>query len=620
MGFLGRILNVDLSDRRVSMEEADEATAHLLLGGRGNNALRLVREVPAGTDPLGPDNLLLLTAGLLTGTEAPSSSRLHVGARSPLTGLLGSSSVGAHFGAEIRSAGVQAIAIRGQADRPVYISIRGDRVEIVDAEELWGQDAWETQDALRARSGDDKARVMAIGPGGESMVRYGCIMTERGHAAGRTGMGAVMGSKRLKAIVARGDGRQERAGDPAVQEAVRRYALRIREAERYPIYARYSNTGFVSWADETGILATRNYRENRFAGASRIDGEQIIRYVTRPSSCYRCPVHCKAELEIPNGPYAGTVGERPDIEPLVALGSKCGLDDPEAVLYLYNLCGKLGIDVISAASTLAFAMELREERLISKADTNGIDLVWGNAVAMESMLLKIARREGFGAILAEGVARAAVAIGGDAGRYALHAKGLELTAYDPRGAMGTALGYAVSSRGGDFNSAYTLPEYRWDAEEGRRQFGTAESVNQHSPESKGPLLRRTMSVSAVMDALGICKVAALNVVDDFSLRAEAELATAISGIPLCADDLLTVGERILNLERLFNLQQGARPADDRLPERFRLEGLSAEPNRGATVDVAPMVRQYYATMGWDAEGRPTAETLQRLSLSEILSS
>jgi len=619
MTFLGKALEVDLTQRRVSLKEYDQATAALLLGGRGANALRLVHDVPSGTDPLGADNLLLLSAGLLTGTEAPASSRLHAGARSPLTGLLGSSSVGAYFGAELRSAGIQSIAIRGQADSPVYLRIDGDQIEIAEAGELWGMDCWETQESLRTSSGDAKSRVMAIGPGGEAMVRYGCIMTERGHAAGRTGMGAVMGSKRLKAIVVRGNGQGQQPGNPAIQEAVRRYARRIREAERYPIYSRYSNTGFVTWADETGILATRNYRANRFEGARKIDGMKVIDYVTRPSGCYRCPVHCKAELRIPSGPYAGTEGERPDIEPLVALGSKCGLDDPEAVLYLYNLCGKMGIDVISGASVLAFAMELREEGLISQADTDGVDLTWGNARAMESMLRKICRREGFGAILAEGVARAAVTIGRGADHYALHSKGLELTAYDPRGAMGTALGYAVSARGGDFNSVYTLPEYRWDADEGQRQFGVPEAVDRHSTKGKGLLVRRTMSVAAVMDALGICKVAALNVVDDFSLTAEAQLATIISGLPISAGDLLAVGERILNLERLFNFQQGAGAADDRLPERFRLEGLSDDPNRGATVDVEPMVRQFYSAMGWDDEGRPKPETLRKLGLSEILS-
>ncbi len=613
VGFLGKVLEVDLTNRRIEAVEMDEALARRYLGGRGINSYRLYAELPETAGPLDPQNMLLLSGGLLTGTEAPSSSRMHVSARSPLTGFLGSSNVGGHFGAELRAAGFQSIVIRGQADAPVSLRIFSDRAELVDATELWGRDAWETQKILQQQLGGERTRVVSIGPGGESLVRYGCIMTERGHAAGRTGMGAVMGSKRLKAIAVRGDGRKT-SDDPAMRETIRRYAAAIRNAPRYPIYSKYSNSGFVLWADETGILATRNYRENRFEGAGRIDGTKIIDYVTKPSGCYRCPVHCKAELRIESGPFAGTEGERPDIEPIVALGSKCGLDDVEALLYLYNLCGKLGIDVISAASSVAFAMDLYERGILSRSDTDGVELTWGNARAMEIMFRKIARREGFGAMLAEGVAEAARLIGRGAEQYAYHSKGLELTAYDPRGAMGTALGYAVSPRGADFTSVHALPEYRWDAEKGAQEFGVPGSVDQHSTEGKGILIKHTMSVSAAVDSLGICKVAALNVVDDFSLRAEAELASAVSGFELTPQDLLAVGERVLNVERLFNLRRGASRLDDGLPDRFRRIGLPEGPHRGATVDLEPMLEQYYGVMGWDADGSPTAEKLRDLGV------
>ena len=613
MGFLGKVLIVDLTSRRIETVEMDDGLARRYLGGRGINSYRLYAELPGTAAPLDPENLLLLSGGLLTGTEAPSSSRLHVSARSPLTGLLGSSNVGGYFGAELRSAGLQSVVVKGQSDAPVTLRIMGDQAEIVDASDLWGLDAWETQKILQQQPGGEHTRVLSIGPGGESLVRYGCIMTERGHAAGRTGMGAVMGSKRLKAISVRGDGRKV-SDDPAMREVVRRYAAAIRNASRYPIYSKFSNSGFVLWADETGILATRNYRQNRFEGAARIDGTKIIDYVTKSSGCYRCPVHCKAELRIESGPYAGTEGERPDIEPIVALGSKCGLADVEALLYLYNLCGKLGIDVISAASSVAFAMDLFERGILSSSDTDGVELKWGNAQGMETMFRKIARREGFGAVLAEGVAEAARLIGRGAEQYAYHAKGLELTAYDPRGAMGTALGYAVSSRGGDFTSVHALPEYRWDAEKGAQEFGESKSVDQHSTEGKGVMIKHTMSVSAAMDSLGICKVAALNVVDDFSLRAEADLASAVSGFDLTPRDLLAVGERILNVEKLFNIRYGASRLDDRLPDLFRRTGLPKEPHQGATVDLEPMLEQYYGAMGWDAEGRPTAEKLRELGI------
>ena len=618
--FLGRLLTVDLTNREVeiaaplapqSWGEWGEELARKFLGGRGLNAWQLLEHVGPGTDPLGPENVLILSCGLLTGTQAPASARLHVGARSPLTGLLGSSNVGGHFGAELRAAGFQSLLIRGRAERPVALWLHGDKVEIRDADDLWGLDAWTTQSRLQEELGEARAKIMAIGPGGENGVLYACIMAGRGHAAGRTGMGAVMGSKNLKAIAVRKT--SEVSKDFRSLKLVKQYIKQIRSAPRYDTFARYSNSAYVTWAREEGLLSTRNYRQTQFEGADQIDGRQIIKYVTRSRSCHRCPVHCKAELKVPSGRFA-IEGDRPDIEPIVALGSKCGLDDVEALLYLYNLAGQLGIDVISTGGVLAFAMELYERGILTDDDTGGVALTWGNAEAMETVMRQIARREGLGAVLAEGVQRAAQIIGRGAEQYAFHSKGLELTAYDPRGAMGTALGYAVSTRGADFTSVYAIPEYRWDAAQGREVFGTEKAVDRLSIEGKGALVKRSMIVSAILDSLGLCKVPILSVVGDFSLENEAALASALSGWPLTAADLLTIGERILNAERLFNLRHGATRADDDLPDRFTEEPLPDGPTQGMTVAIQPMVRDFYAVMGWDADGQPTREKLRELEL------
>ncbi len=614
MGFLGRILDVDLTHQRVAVAEYDEGLARHLLTGRGATSNELLRRVPAGIDPLGPDNPLVMSSGLLTGTEAPASSRLHVGARSPLTGLLGSSNVGAHFGAELRAAGYQTLILHGRADRPVYLSITSRGVELLDARELWGLDAWETQDQLSSLTGNSSARFMVIGPGGEAGVPYACIMTERGHAAGRTGMGAVMGSKGVKAIVVRGES-HPRSENPAAHQAVREYAMAIRNSPRYATYSTYSNTRLVGFANEAGLLATRNYQQGQFEEVEGIDGPKVQEYVRKSKGCYRCPVHCKAEIKVDSGPFAGFEGERPDFEPLVALGSKCGVGDVEAVLYLYNLCCRLGIDVISAASSIAFAMDLFDKGIISAADSDGMELRWGDSHAMEVMLRKIARREGFGAVLAEGVARAAAQIGRGAEALAYHVKGLELTAYDPRGAMGTALGYAVSTRGADFTSIYAVPEYRWEPERGEKVFGSPLSVDRLSPEGKGALIRRSMSVSATLDSLGLCKVPVLSVVGEFSMEAEARLTSALTGWQITPSDLLTIGERIINIERLFDLRQGAEVSDDTLPGYFAHSRVAGGPTEGRRVDVEPMVRQFYAAMGWDADGRPTEEKLKELGIA-----
>jgi aldehyde:ferredoxin oxidoreductase len=615
--FVGQLLSVDLTTGEIEHPKIPDKLLRQFLGGRGINAWLLAQHVGPGTDPLGPENVLGVSCGLLTGTEAPSSSRLHVSARSPLTGLLGSSNVGGHFGAVLRAAGVQTLLIRGRAQHPVTLWIDGDRIELRDAAHLWGLDTRAAAESLQEKL-SSKARLMVIGPGGENQVRYACILTDTRHAAGRTGMGAVMGAKNLKAIAVRGQKRWRRQGE-RVRELVLDYVDTIRAAPRYETYARFSNSAFVTWANEVGILATRNYRQVRFEGADRIDGQRLINYVTRPRSCYRCPVHCKAEIEIREGRYGGTRGERPDIEPIVNLGSKCGVDDAEAVLYLYNLAGSLGIDVISTASALAFAMDLYERGILSTEDTDGIELIWGNAETMETMMHRIARREGFGAVLAEGVRRAAQIIGRGAEAYAYHSKGLELTAYDPRGGMGTALGYAVSPRGGDFTSVYAVPEYRWEPEQGRAWFGTEKAVNRLSIEGKGQLVKRTMVVSAVLDALGICKVPVLSVVGDYSLENEAQLMAAMAGWDVTADELALVGERIVNLEKLFNIRHGASREDDDLPDHFTEDRVpDPGPTQGMTVDIQQMVKDFYDAMGWDENGYPTPEKLKELDLESFV--
>ena len=612
---MNEMLVVDLTTEEIARTDLPESLARRFLGGRGVNAWLLARHVGPGTDPLGPGNVLALSCGLLTGTQAPASSRLHVSARSPLTGLLGSSNVGGHFGAELRAAGVGTLLIKGRARRPVTLWIDGDRAELRDATHLWGLDTRAATASLREALGKT-AKLMVIGPGGENGVRYACIMTGTRHAAGRTGMGAVMGAKNLKAVAVRGDKRRGER-DEAARAVVRDYLARIRAAPRYDTYARFSNSAFVTWADEAGLLATRNYRHVRFQGADRIDGQRLMDYVTRSKSCYRCPVHCKAEIEIRDGRYGGTRGERPDIEPIVNLGAKCGLDDPEALLYLYNLAGTLGLDAISAAGALAFAMDLYERGILTAEDTDGVELTWGNAEAMETVMRRIARREGLGAVLAEGVRRAAAMVGRGAEAYAYHSKGLELTAYDPRGGMGTALGYAVSTRGGDFTSVYAVPEYRWAPEQGREWFGTEAAVDRLSVEGKGRLVKRAIVVSAALDGLGLCKVPVLSVVGDYSLEREAALAAALTGWDLNADELALAGERIVNLEKVFNLRHGAGRGDDDLPDHFVEDRVpDPGPTHGMTVDIQPMVRDFYAAMGWDADGRPTPDKLRELGLEE----
>jgi len=561
-----------------------------------------------GTDPLGPENPLLFSCGLLTGKTAPASSRVHVNALSPLTGILGSSNIGGHFGVRLRGCGIQTLIIRRRADAPVYLYITDNGIEFRPAAHLWGLDTRETQERLRAELADNTVQVFTIGPAGEKGVPFACILTGRDHAAGRTGMGAVMGSKNLKAIVVKDPGHRHDEATAGGRDAIRKYVGKIKAAAEYKTFSRFGGAGYVKWADDKGIAAARNFRETRFEGIDRIDGRQLDRYKVRSSGCYRCPIQCKAELDMGKG------RTRPEFESMVNLGAKCGLEDLDALVRLDNLCSELGIDIISTAGAVAFAMDLFERKILSPEDCGGLDLTWGNAVAMEILIRQIASREGLGGILSHGVRRAAEIIGNGADACAPHVKGLELAAYHPASIMGTALGYAVSGRGGDFSNIYASLEYTWPPEKAAAAFGTPDAVRPDSTNGKAPLIRRAMNVNAALDSLGLCKVPVLSLIGAFDLVNEADLASALTGLNLGAAELMDCGERVINLERLLNIRFGAGSEDDRLPPMFSSTDYAGEGAADLTGQMETMVRAFYREMGWDEQGQPTPEKLTELGI------
>ena len=603
---LGRIIDIDLTAGSWDARPVSLEAVNRLVGGRGLNVAHLMETVAADTDPLGPENPLTVTCGLLTGTAAPASSRIHINARSPLTGLLGSANVGGGMGVALRRWGVFSLRIRGASAEPVRLIIGDNGITLEPADELWGLDTWETIDRVRERLGDPAASVMAIGPAGESLARIACITVGRDHAAGRTGMGAVMGAKRLKAIIVQSGGRRRRASSSDETAAVRRYARMIREAGEFRFMATYGGAGYVRWCDEMGMMATRNYRANRFEGIDRLDGTRLSPHKTRTRGCPGCPVRCKASLTFKGGRHGGVKASRPEFEPMINLGSKCGLDDPTAVAVLDTLCTRQGVDSISAGGAIAFAMDLWDRGILGPADTGGLDLSWGNADAMETLIRQMGRGTGFGGILAGGVRRAAGIIGRGSERYAAHVKGLELTAYHPRDILGTALGYAVSSRGGDYNNVYASMEYRWPAELAAAELGTPLAIDLHAHHGKAPLVKRATIVNIALDCLGICKVPSLSLMGTFDLVAEAELASALTGLAITPEGLFAAGERICHLERRFNLRCGLRREDDRLPAMF----LDADYGGGPDSSIArldEMVAAYYAALWWDPDGRPPDE-------------
>jgi aldehyde:ferredoxin oxidoreductase len=619
MGLFGRILDIDLSAGTYRWAGLPDDLADTLIGGRGINVDLLYDQIEVGTQPLSPRNILTFSCGLLTGTAAPSSARLHVNALSPLSGLLGSSNVGGGFGAQLRACGIQQMIVRGRAPQPVYLWLDGDTIEIRDAKSLWGLDTWATQEQLKTSLGSSRFKSMTIGPGGENGVLFGCIVTDHDHAAGRTGMGTVMGSKNLKAIVIKEhpQGTFMQPTDDG-QKAIQSYIRLMKNSPHYRELRKFGGAGYVQWADDLGILATRNFRDYHFEAAQQIDGKNLEKYITRKRGCARCPIQCKADLEFQSGKLKGRPAVRPEFEPMLALGSKCGLSDLTSLVYLDNLCTRLGIDNISAGSAIAFAMDLFERGILTPADTEGIDLTWGNAAAMETLIHQMCSGEGFGALLAGGVRRAAATIGRGAERYAAHVKGLELSGYHPDTIMATALGYAVASRGADFNDVYATMEYKRLPAAGSEEFGSPKAADLKSIHGKAALVRRSMIIGTVLDSLGLCKVPALCLICAYDLVAEAGLTAALTGRPLSVSHLFTAGERIVNLERMFNFKHGASAADDRLPAMFFEKDYNAgqEPSKPQEW-MEPMTREFYDIMGWDETGRPGAGKLCELGITPI---
>ena len=616
MAFVGQILEIDLSAGDWKFLPYPDDLQWKYLSGRGFNVQYLYNNMPADADPLGPENILLFSCGLLTGTAAPASARLHINARSPLTGLLGSSNIGGNFGAKLRSSGIQSLIIRGKSPEPVYLWIDGDKIEIRNARSIWGLDTWETDEQLKTKLGSEKLEIMTIGPAGESGTLFGCIMTDRDHAAGRTGMGTVMGSKNLKAIVVKEPKNKIlfRASENG-HEAIKRYIWQMKNSPHYKDIKKHGGAGYVKWADDLGILATRNFRENTFEAAGQIDGKNLEKNITRTHGCYRCPVRCKAELEFPEGKLKGRKAVRPEFEPMLSLGSRCGLTDLDTLVYLDNLCSRLGMDSISAGGAIAFAMDLFDRGILTPEDTGGLELSWGNGQAMEVLIRQMAAGEGFGGILAKGVRQAARIIGRGAENYAPHVKGLELAGYHPDNIMGTALGYTVSNRGADFSDVYATLEYKWMPDEKIEEFGLPKTINLNSIHGKAALVRQSMIVGMVMDCLGLCKVPALCLICAYDLVAEAELASELTDQPVSVGDLFAAGERILNLERLINLRFGATEADDRLPDMFFEKEYNAGKQPSKPRDwMEPMKQEFYAAMGWDENGRPAEEKLVQLGL------
>ncbi|HDN02272.1 MAG TPA: aldehyde ferredoxin oxidoreductase [Candidatus Bathyarchaeota archaeon] len=612
-GWTGKTLFIDLSRGKLVVGESSRENLKLYLGGRGIGSRILYESTSPDVDPYSPDNSLIFSVGPLVGTRFPGSGRYSVTAKSPLTGILGDANSGGYFGPELKYAGFDAVVIRGRAEKPVYIMIVDGEAEIRDASDLWGLDTWETEDRIR-ESTSPGVKVACIGPAGENLVRYAGIVNEKYRLAARTGVGAVMGSKRLKAVAVSGEGMVEAADIGRFEEVCDKASELIMEAPGYEYFSKYGTPSIVDRALLAGRISTRNRQTSIFPEGELLSAEELdSKYKVKDRACFACLIHCSNYARVMSGSKC-VGGEGPEYETLVCLGSNCWNSDLASIIEMNELCNRLGLDTISTGGTIAWAMECYEKGIITREDTGGLDILWGDSEVMIELIKMIARREGFGDILAEGCARAARKFGEEASRYAMHVKGMELPAVEVRGAKGFGLGLAVASRGADHLRALVNFELiGYPPELGEKLYGSPDSVDPLSIRGKAPMVKYHEDLGAVLDSAIACKYTFFTF---YTLSAEllAEALSHLTGVDFTVEKMMRVGERIVNLERHYNNLHGITRKDDQLPRRLLEEPLPEGRLKGQTVELEPMLDEYYKIRGWTSEGIVPKEKLLELEI------
>jgi aldehyde:ferredoxin oxidoreductase len=590
---------VDLGLGTIRREATNMTVAHEYIGARGMGVKIIFDEVDPKADALGPDNKLVFAPGPFTGTFAPSAGRYNVITKSPLNGTIAASNSGGVFGPELKFAGYDALIVEGQSATPVYLWIKDDKVEIRDASAMWGMTVADTTEALRANT-DIDAKVACIGPPGENLSLLAAIMNEMHRAAGRTGVGAVMGSKKLKAIAVVGTGAVRVAEPAAFKAAVMDARGKI---EANPVggagLKAYGTNVLVNILNQTGGLPTRNFQEAVFEDADMIGGETLAaNQLLRPKGCFSCIISCGRVTKVTNPLYAG-IGEGPEYESAWGFGADSGINNLDAILKANFLCNEYGLDTISIGSTIACAMELYELGYLTKEDTDGLELLWGDAQVMVEMVRKACVGEGFGKRLADGSYRLADSVGHP--ELSMTVKKQEMPAYDPRAIQGIGLNYATSNRGGCHVRGYTIAV---------EVLGQGAPTDPASVEGKAALDIAFQDLTAALDSSGACIFATFGI-------GAAELASMLStltGFPYSLEEFVKAGARVWNLERLWNLNSGFTAADDTLPPRLLTEPIKTGPAKGGVNHLDKMLPEYYSLRGWDVDGVPTPAKLAELSL------
>ena len=619
-GYNGKILHVNLTTSALTVEEPPEAFYRKYLGGEGIGMYYILKEMSAGADPLGPDNVLAITLSVVTGAPVSGQSRVMANAKSPLTGTVGDAQGGGFWPAEAKAAGFDAFIIYGKSEKPVYLWVHDGEAELRDATHLWGQVTGDAQAAIREELGDPKIEVLQVGPAGENLVRYACLLNMCTRANGRTGMGAVMGSKNLKAIAVRGKKKPAIADSKTLTEIARWGAENFPESDIYGMGV-HGTAEIVAYQQEDGGLPTRNWASGVFAEHEALDGTTMSDTILKErSTCYACVVRCKRIVEITEGPYqVDPLYGGPEYETLATFGSYCGISDLAAIAMANQLCNMYGLDTISTGAMIAWAMDCFEHGIITAEDTGGIELRFGNTEAMVRMTEMIAKREGFGDLLAEGMSQAAAKLGPEAEALVTAVKGNPLPAHMPQVKRSLALIYAVNSYGADHQSHEHDPSYE-DYPDRMAELGLMNP--QPSKVLNAEKVRYavyTQYFYSLLNTIGVCQFVWGPAWHLYGPSQLVDMVHAVTGWNVSLWELMKAGERSLNMMRAFNAREGFTSAEDKLPPKLfqPLTGCSSDNLAVTEAEMAAALPTYYAMCGWDAEGRPTRAKLEELGIAWV---
>jgi aldehyde:ferredoxin oxidoreductase len=601
--YMGKILRVDLSGRKYTIESINKQDIMNVLGGRGLAAKIYYDEIGPEVRPFDPGNKIIFMTGPMTGVRLPSTTKFQLSTKSPETGMYLCSNSGGEFGPELKKCGFDGLIIEGSADTWTYLMIKDKAVTFCDARQMQGMTSTETLKLLREASGDKKSSALSIGPAGEKLVRFSFVNVDT-RAFGRGGAGAVLGSKKLKGIVLKGTGKIPVADHDRIDEI--RSAALIDLKESRANHKKYGTAQYIEIINELGCLPTRNFSTTYFEDADKVDARTMYdEHLEKNYACYMCPVACGKVCEVKKGPFSGA-RSRIEYESMVFLGPDCGISDLGAVIKANQVCDELGMDTISCGNAVALAMELYDRGLITKEDTCGIEAVFGNSNALIEMIHLIARREGIGDLLAEGMAGVLKNKPGWS-PYIMSVKGMPLAGYDPRGFYGNAITYGTSNRGACHNVG------GWSV---RAELQSGK-YDRYALEGKGSLVKSIQDNRAYVDSIGVCTVVRGSM--DFSDNPGGDVMEALTGHDF-TPELMSIGERIYTLERLILNREGIRRKDDQPPERIVNEAVPSGPIKGSFLTSEmynTMLDEYYEVRGWDSDGVPTPETIEKLGLSKL---